>query len=820
MRITTADIARVTGGKLYGQPDLEVAALVTDSRQISYTGGVMFIAIAGKNHDGHKFIGHLYRSGIRIFLTERMSREYGELEGAAFIVTQSSVEALQKAAAYKRSLFRGRVVAVTGSAGKTVVKEWLADILSSIVPVVRSPRSYNSQTGVPLSVWKLDEKSRMGIFEAGISHPGEMEKLQAVIKPDIGIITNIGEAHSENFKGLYEKAAEKLRLFESSKVIIYCRDYEPIREAVERDAYREDRKIVAWSFVSDESAILLRRAGSDESSVTLAMNSSGKDLIFRVPFTDRASVENAATVIVAALEIGVPPESVAHAVAQLTPVAMRMEKRAGINNCLIIEDYYNSDPGSLGVAIEYLMMQSGTARTLILSDFVQTGRDERELYGEIAALVHKTGVTRFIGIGEALLRNRDMFVAGSEFWRTTDEFTRSFSSGDYRNEVILIKGARIFGFEKIAQLLAQQVHQTQLEINLDAISSNINEFRRHLRPGTQIMAMVKAFAYGAGPAETAALMEYHRINYLAVAYADEGADLREAGVSIPVMVMNPDPGSADLLIRYNLEPEIFSFSSLSRFIHAASRHGAGDYPVHIKIDSGMHRLGFLPGETGELARMLSEQGCLRVRSVFSHLAASDDSSMDDFTHRQAAIFIEACKTIREGLGYDFLRHLLNSAGIFRFPEYQFDMVRPGIAIYGIGTFNGVDLKPAGRFVSRISQIKKVPAGEPVGYNCTDISDKEREIAIVAAGYADGLNRRMGNRRGSLLIRGRRVPVIGNVCMDMCMADVTGIGAAEGDEAEIFGHGIPIGELASVCGTIPYEILTSVPSRVKRVFYRE
>jgi alanine racemase len=530
-------------------------------------------------------------------------------------------------------------------------------------------------------------------------------------------------------------------------------------------------------------------------------------------------VENAITVAAACLAMGIETTVIARGLKELVSVAMRMEMKKGLNNCQLIEDYYNSDPGSLGMALEYLKSKKNRKTTLILSDFVQTGRDERELYREIAGIIKATGIERFIGIGPALKRNSEFFASGSGFFNSTDDFINNFSLVDFRNETILLKGARVFEFEKIGRLLEEKIHQTVLEINLDAISHNINEFRRYLEPGTRIMAMVKAFAYGAGPTEIAALLEYHRVSYLAVAYADEGVELRTSGVTLPIMVMNPDPYAAELMIRYNLEPEIYSHESYDKFVEVASKHGLINYPVHIKIDTGMHRLGFMPEDLDLLAEKIKSAEVIRIISVFSHLAASEDPSFDDFTIRQSGVFLEGAEKLRKVAGYDFLRHLLNSSGIVRFPQYQFEMVRPGIGIYGVGKFEGLTLKIAGRFKTRISQIKKIPAGEPVGYGFADVTDTDRIIAILPVGYADGLNRKLGNRKGCLFIKNKRVPLVGNICMDMCMADVTGLNATSGDEAEVFGENIKIEEIAAICGTIPYEMLTSIPVRVKRVFYR-
>ncbi|MCX6253092.1 MAG: bifunctional UDP-N-acetylmuramoyl-tripeptide:D-alanyl-D-alanine ligase/alanine racemase [Bacteroidia bacterium] len=820
MKIDSSDIAKIINGKLIGSPDLLVAEIATDSRQLSYTEGLIFFAISGKNHDGHRFIDNLYQKGIRMFVVEKLPDEPERFAGAAFIITKNTVKALQLIASYKRKAFKSPVIAVTGSAGKTVVKEWLADILGLTTPVVRSPKSYNSQIGVPLSVWKLDEKYKLGIFEAGISLPGEMDKLQKVIDPDIGVITNIGDAHRENFPDNMTKAAEKLKLFRNASLIIYCSDQDLIHQLILKNENSKLKKLVDWSCENPKAKIFVKKSSLPHGHTGIQMIFNGITNDFEIPFSDRASVENAITVAVVCLALGTSAGVIARGLAGLVSVAMRMEKKSGINNCQLIEDYYNSDPGSLGMALEYLKSQNGRKTTLILSDFIQSGRNEEDLYGEVAGLLKKTGIDKFIGIGKALVRNSALFESDAKFFYSTDEFIRSFSGTDFVNEIILLKGARIYEFEKIGELLEQQIHQTLLEINLDAISHNLNEFRRHLNPGTRIMAMVKAFAYGAGPAEIAALLEFHRVSYLGVAYADEGVELRNAGVTLPVMVMNPDPSAVELMIKYSLEPEIYSFSSLEKFTSVASRHGLINYPVHLKIDTGMHRLGFMPEDVDALAEIIKTKDCVKVISVFSHLAASEDPTLDHFSHRQVEVFLKAAEQIQNATGYPFLRHILNSSGITRFPQYQFEMVRPGIGMYGVGHFAGLTLRTTGCFRTKISQIKRIRAGEPVGYGCADVSDNERIIAVLPVGYADGLNRKLGNRNGDLYIKGTRVPIIGNICMDMCMADITGLNVDASDEAEIFGENITIDEIAIKCQTIPYEILTSIPRRVKRVFFRE
>ena len=820
MKLTSSDISEIIDGKLTGPADLQVTDIFTDSRQLNFTDGYVFFAIKGINHDGHQYVENLYYKGVRIFVVVNLPSGLSALSDAAFIKVDDTVAALQKLAAFKREEFKSTVVAITGSAGKTIVKEWLADIMGMTTSVVRSPKSYNSQIGVPLSVWKLNNKYKLGIFEAGISLPGEMERIQRVINPQIGIITNIGDAHSENFSNITEKAKEKLKLFRNAETIIFCRDNKIIRDLLLQDKSYKSKRLIDWSFEEKGAEYFIKKKSLPDGKTALEISIASSILEFEIPFTDRASVENAVSVAVSSIVLGVAPEILSKGLSALISVAMRMEKKGGINDCQLIEDYYNSDPGSLGMAIEFLKSQKIKKTTLILSDFVQSGRDEKELYKEVADLIKQTGISRFYGIGEALMRQQKLFDTSSSFFRTTDEFIKNFVAGDFKNEIILLKGARRYEFERIGKLLEQKVHQTVMEINLDAIAHNINEFRRVLKHDTRIMAMVKAFAYGAGPSEIASLLEYHRVSYLGVAYADEGVELRNAGVTLPVMVMNPDPSSADIMIKYNLEPELYSFSSFKSFVSTASRHGLINYPVHIKIDTGMHRLGFMPDEVEELTGLLKDNDTVRVISVFSHLAASENPLFDSFTHTQVRIFLEAAEKIQKATGYKFIRHILNSSGISRFPQYQFEMVRPGIGIYGIGHFDNLSLRPASRFKTRISQIKKIKAGEPVGYGCADVSDSERTIAIIPVGYADGLNRRMGNRNGRVFIGSSAVPLIGNICMDMCMADVSDLRVKEGDEAEIFGVNIPIDEIAEKCQTIPYEILTSIPARVKRVFFRE
>jgi len=820
VKISVSELAGITGGTLTGPGTPVVSDILTDSRIFTYSEGLAFFAIRGPNHDGHNFIARLAEGGLKIFVADHVPADFRIPGTCSFILVRDTIEALQLLAKHIREQFKGRVIAVTGSTGKTIVKEWLSDVMGASLPVIRSPKSYNSQLGVPLSVIKLNEGYNTGIFEAGISKPGEMARLESIIKPDTGVITNIGEAHSENFRDLRQKAAEKLELFRNCTTIIYCSDYEVLNDLIRKKTELKDRNMIDWSFDRKKAFCKVKSTRQSDDITMLELDYNGKIYKFGISLHDRASVENAITVAVTCLACGINPDLIGKGLKNLVPVAMRMEIKTGINGCTIIADYYNSDPGSLGMAVEYLVTQQARKKALILSDFIQSGRNEPELYGEVADLLKRKGVDRFVGIGEALLRNKNQFSGNCSFYRTTDEFLSNYSFIDLVDEAVLIKGARIFEFEKISRRLEQQVHQTVLEISLDAIAHNLNTYRQIINPGTRIMAMVKAFAYGAGAAETASLLEYHRIDYLAVAIADEGADLRRAGVALPVVVMNPEPAAFDLMIKYSLEPEIYNLRMLRLFSEAASRHGLLQFPVHIKIDSGMHRLGFMEDQLEELIKEINSAEGIKVASVFSHLSASEDPSLDSFTRKQAELFLRMTDRIREATGQNFLRHILNSAGIVRFPEYQFEMVRPGIGLYGINTVPGINLKPSGRYLTRISQVKKIPAGDPVGYGCTDKSGSDRIIAILPVGYADGLDRRLGNRKGSLFIKGKKVPIVGNICMDMCMADVTGLDAREGDDAEIFGMNISVDEVAVNAGTIPYEILTSIPSRVKRVFYRD
>jgi len=816
--LEAGELARITIGILTGDDKLIVNGITIDSRAPGAGPDLLFIALRGPNHDGHKFIEHLYHRGIKLFLVDTLPANHGEMAGAGFVMVDNTMEALHRLAGWRREGFRGKVIAVTGSAGKTIVKEWLAGVLSTSKSVIRSPRSYNSQVGVALSLMNLDDHYDVAVIEAGISKPGEMEKLARIIRPDTVIITNIGDAHGENFTGREAVASEKLKLAAGASLVICCADDQVIMK--EMASRYPSVPLFTWSVSGQEAGLRVAVAETNKNGQILRCATAGRSFEAVIPFADHASAENAVSVIACCITESLPDQSIVKGMSELPVVAMRMETKRGMNGCTLIEDYYNSDPASLGMAIDFLRTHSRGRTALILSDFRQIGGDEKELYEGVARAVTGAGIDRFIGIGEALSRCRDGFPYGSLFFASTEECADAIRSLNFHDETILIKGARVFGLERLSGLLVSQLHQTRLEINMTAVAHNFNEFRRLLKPGTGMIAMVKAFAYGSGSAEIASLLEYNGVSWFAVAYADEGVALREEGITSPVIVMNPDEGVLELMISHNLEPEIYSLESYHAFASVARRFGLLNYPVHIKLDTGMHRLGFSPEDLDELIPCLLTQQHLKVVSLFSHLAASDDPALDSFTRFQASILTNAAGRLKRSLGYGFNVHLLNTSGIIRFPEYQFDMVRIGIGLYGIGSHEGVALRRTGRFVTAVSQVRSVPAGDPVSYGCRGISDHDREIAVIPVGYADGLRRELGEGKGSLFIKGQRVPITGKICMDMCMADVTGMNVRRGDEAEVFGTGISIEEIADLCNTIPYEILTSIPQRVKRVYVNE
>jgi len=816
---SVSKIAEITSGKLFGKSDVEISHLVTDSRKVSYPMGSLFFAISGIHHNGNKYIAELYKLGVRAFITAQLPDNFDQFTHAAFILVANPIEALQELTAFHRSKFNYPVIAITGSNGKTVVKEWIYQAIHDHKSVVRSPRSYNSQIGVPLSVWQMEAHHDLALIEAGISQPGEMEKLQSIIKPDIGLITNIGDPHQENFESLEQKCTEKLVLFRQCSKVFYCSDQQIISRELAKPIFNSVEKF-AWSRV-EGSSVWLKQTSTGSLGTILTCRYNQQDIVFEIPFTDNASVENAMLLITFLFSLNFSGIEIGTQLKSLTPVAMRLELKQGINNCTIINDAYNSDLGSLSIALDYLFHQKQSGlKTVILSDILQSGKLGDDLYREINKLLVQKQVTRLIGIGSELKKCKDLFTINAEFYPTTEAFLHKLRMDTFSNETILLKGSRLFEFERILKFLEKKAHETVLEINLDAMAFNLNYFRSKLAPGVKTIVMVKAFSYGSGSYEIANMLQFQRVDYLAVAFADEGVALRESGVNIPLMVMNPEKSSFETIIRYNLEPEIYSFRVLEQFSNELVSQGITNYPVHIKIDTGMHRLGFMENEIEALVHRLTNGNTIMVKSLFSHLAGSDEVQFDDFTHQQISVFEAVSSKIMSALPYTILRHILNSAGIERFPNAQFDMVRLGIGLYGISATDQTNVKNISTLKTILLQIKEIPVNETVGYSRRYKAQKLTRIGILPIGYADGLHRILGNGIGKVWVNGVLAPIIGSICMDMCMIDVTNIEASEGDDVVVFGENNPITEMAKLLKTIPYEVLTSVSPRVKRVYFQE
>lgn len=792
MNYTLREIAAVCGGALAGQ-NIEAGSVFADSRAALPGDAPMFAAIAGRNHDGHAYIGELYRRGVRAFMVERdvKTDDYPE---AGFVRVTDTVTALQTLAAAWRSRFRGTVVGITGSNGKTVVKEWAAALAPANVTLFRSPKSYNSQIGVPLSLLMAAGDEDVALIEVGISQPGEMERLASVVRPDVGIITTLGDAHQENFGSHEEKATEKLQLFTGARTIIYNSEY-PLAERILRKEYPQ--------------AQLFDAAREEEAYAA---------------FGDKASRQNAAAAVALWDVLGYDHTETVSRLVSLQPVAMRLELKEGINDSLIVNDSYNSDINSLAIALDYLAgVAGGRPQTLVLSDILQSGFAERELYTRVGQMVSRSGVDRLVGIGERISLNAELFnVPHADFHLTTEAYLAAMSRDDFAGRAVLVKGNRGSRFERITHAFESKSHTTVLEIDLDAMVHNLNAHRAMLPPGVGLMAMVKATGYGNGSYEIAAMLQHQGVDYLAVAFADEGVTLRRRGITVPIVVLNADADSFELMIDNGLEPEIYNFESLAAFAAALGSHGERSYPVHIKLDTGMHRLGFGENDMvrlgGELERLA---GLIRVSSVFSHLACADEPEQDEFTLSQIALFDMMSGEIASRLPYKPIRHIANSAGMARFPQAAFDMVRLGIGLYGIGKPQ-LGLRSVSTLRSRIVQVKELTKGETVGYGREGVVSGRMSVAIIPVGYADGLDRRLGNGRWSALIDGRPVPTIGRISMDTCTLDVTGTNAQVGDPVVIFGStpGHKIEDMARTLGTIPYEVMTSIDARVKRIFVKE
>ena len=793
--------------------------ILTDSRTYTLSENSLFFAIVGKRHDGHNYIDDLYKKKVRNFVISKQIPQIKKFKDANFILVKNCIKALQILAKYHRQQFDIPIVAITGSNGKTIVKDWLSQLLDKQLPTLKSPKSYNSQIGVPLSVLELNAKHKFAIFEAGISLIGEMDKLQEIIEPEIGIITNIGDAHQENFPDIETKIIEKLKLFKNSKKIFYCKDYLNIDKIIHETYNLAGKQIFSWS-KKVKTDLFIQKIKKNTNRTEIHSIFLSQNINLTIPFTDDASIENSIHILLFLLVQFPRIDITEFDFSKLLSVEMRLEQKQGINNCTIINDSYNCDFASLRIALDFINQQNqNKKKTLILSDIQEVGKQQDVLYQEIASIIQKNNLYNFIGIGKNISKNKKYFKPFDRFFNSTAQFLKNTKKLNFNNETILLKGARNFKFENIAKVLQEKNHRTIFEINLQAIINNLNYFRSLLKSETKIMVMVKAFAYGSGTYEVANILQHQRVDYLGVAYTDEGVALRKAGINIPIMVMNPDTDNFNNLIEYNLEPEIYNFQILNTFYNCIKNRTNRKLYIHLKLETGMNRLGFDENEIPKLILLLKKYRELHIKSVFTHLAGSPSQKFDDFTHEQILKFQNLIKIFKQEFNHKIYTHILNSAGIERFPEYQFDMVRIGIGLYGISAIkNNKQLQNVGTLKSRISQIKVINPTETIGYDRKGKITKKSIIAVVPIGYADGLNRKLSNGNGKILVKNKYfAPIIGNICMDMCMLDITEIPAKIGDEVIIFGENYPITEIAQQLETIPYEVLTSVSQRVKRIY---
>ena len=819
MTYTIEKVATLIGARRYGEHETTIGWLLTDSRSLCFPEQTLFFALRSKRNDGHKYIDELYRRGVRSFVVEHEPADYQTAyPDANFLKVPSPLAALQRLAERHRDEFDIPVVGITGSNGKTWVKEWLYQILMPTMKVTRSPKSYNSQIGVPISVWLLNEQTQVALFEAGISEPGEMLALHDIIQPTIGVLTSLGSAHQENFRNMAEKCMEKLQLFRDTEVIIYPSDDDTVSRCVRRSQYQGER--IGWSRYSEKAPMYVKTEGRKVSYIYKGVEGS-----YEIPFIDEASIENSITCAIVALYLGMSPEDLAERMAKLEPIAMRLEVKDGQRGLTLINDSYNSDVNSLDIALDFMNRrpeQEGKCKTLILSDIYQTGETPAELYREVSDLLRKRGIDRFVGIGPEIMAQAALFTVGQKwFFANVDDFLQSSVFHNMHDEIVLLKGARPFGFERISELLEQKVHETILEVDLNAVVENLNHYRSFMKPETKIVCMIKADAYGAGAVEIAKTLQDHRVDYLAVAVADEGVTLRKAGITQNIIVMNPEMSSFKTLFDYDLEPEVYSFRLMDALIQAARKEGITGWPVHLKLDTGMHRLGFDPRhDIDKLIDRLKHQTAIIPRSVFSHFVGSDNDDFDNFSAHQFELFDEGSKKIQAAFSHKILRHMDNSAGIEHFPERQMDMCRLGIGLYGVDPRTNGILSTVSTLKTTILQLRNVPKEETVGYSRKGKLERDSVIAAIPIGYADGLNRKLGNRHCYCLVNGQKAEYVGNICMDVAMIDVTDIPCQEGDSVEIFGKNLPVTVLSDVLETIPNEVLTSVSNRVKRVYYQD
>ena len=835
MNYTIEKVTTLIGAHRYGNSPAKISFLLTDSRSLRFPEETLFFALRTERNDGHKYISELYQRGVHNFVVDNLPK--GDFPEANFLKVPNTLEALQRLAERHRDEFQIPVVGITGSNGKTIVKEWLYQLLLGVQGTLgmctRSPRSFNSQIGVPLSVWLLNEKSKVGIFEAGISMVGEMQRLRSIIQPTIGVFTSLGDAHQENFRSLEEKCNEKLTLFHDTEAIVYCADNDIVSRCIRRMGFKGKR--MAWSMKDANAPLYVQteQTTRDNHRVTIvSYQHDGKKGSYVLPFIDKGYVEDSVTCFATALLLGVDEEQIVAGMAHLVPVAMRLELKEGKYGAVIVNDSYNNDINSLDIALDFIKRRnSDNPLTLILSDIYQSGMSEKELYRQVATMVEERGVSTLVGVGKNI---KEYYHTKKEqhlktyFFETTEEliasevFRNIQHSEDSENPIILLKGARSFEFDKLSELLEKKVHETILEVNLQAVVDNLNYFRSFLKPETKMVCMIKADAYGAGAIEIAKTLQDHHVDYLAVAVADEGVALRQAGVTANIMVMNPEMTSFKTLFDYQLEPEVYSFRLLNALIIAARKEGITGMPVHIKLDTGMHRLGFnVDEDMPKLIDTLTHQQALMPRSVFSHFVGSDSDGFNEFSAHQFEVFQRGADALQKAFSHHILRHIDNSAGIEHFPERQLDMCRLGIGLYGVNPYGNDDqLKNVSTLKTTILQIRRVPAGDSVGYSRRTVLGRDSVIGAIPIGYADGLNRHLGNRNGYCIVNGKKAPYVGNICMDVAMIDLTDIPCSEGDSVEIFGPDLTVSELAKKLDTIPYEILTAVSNRVKKIYFQD
>lgn len=795
-------------------PDATFETISIDSRSMQNGAQTLFFALVGPNNDAHEYISALIEKGVRNFVVSHVPEEFESK--ANFLIVENTLEALQQFAAHHRSLFDIPIIGLTGSNGKTIVKEWLNFLLSPDYNIVRSPKSYNSQVGVPLSVIGINEKHNLGIFEAGISKMNEMEKLEVLIKPTIGILTNIGSAHDEGFASIQAKIKEKLKLFKHSKVLLYQKN--EIVDAAVKDLKAET---FSWSFTdSDATVFIEKRIVLDKTILQIKQKNTRFEI--QIPFQDDASIENSISCLMVLLYFDYDVATIQNRMEQLFPVEMRLKVKNGINNTTLIDDSYSNDFQSLKIALDFLESQKQhETKTVILSDIFESGLTNEELYSKVSQLIVSNKISKVIVIGKTISAFENKFPNCLTF-ENTNEFIAELNQLNFGNETILIKGARNFQFESIVSLLEEKTHETILEINLNAISHNLNFYKSKLKPSTKMMVMVKAFSYGNGGFEIAKLLEHHKVDYLGVAFADEGITLKNAGIKLPIMVLNPETTSFNAIIQHQLEPEIYNMKGLRSFLKIAEQQQLKHFPIHIKLDTGMHRLGFEEENIDELISILKDNTIIQVRSILSHMATSDALEHQEFSNSQINLFEKLSSKLMSALQIQPLRHLLNTSGISNFPQAQYDMVRLGIGLYGVSNDDEEQkqLENVSTLKSIISQIRSIQAGESVGYGRRFVAEKPTRIATIPIGYADGISRLWGNGIGFVTINNQKATIVGSICMDMLMADVTEIACNEGNSVIIFGESPSVNLIAEKTNTIPYEILTSISQRVKRIFYRE